>query len=81
MSFAFEGLTGGGYDVIYLDNIEVAAGSSSGIDNPADGGKTIESIRLYDVSGREVGKQFKGIAIRTVTYTDGSRDTQKVIMK
>lgn len=81
MSFAFEGLTGGGYDVIYLDNIEVAAGSPSGIDNPADGGKTIESIRLYDVSGREVGKQFKGIAIRTVTYTDGSRDTQKVMMK
>lgn len=81
ISFVLYGYTGGYQDVIYLDNIEMVKGTASGISSVGDKGKTVKSIRYYDVSGRETTGSAKGVTIRTVTYTDGTTSTQKILVK
>lgn len=81
IGLAFLGFTGGGHDVIYLDNIVVEKSGATSIDNAAINGKPVGSIRYYDVSGRELKAPQKGVSVRVVTYTDGTVESSKVIMK
>jgi len=41
--------------------------------------KQIERVEYRDLSGRVVSRPAKGIFVRTITYSDGSRATRKVV--
>lgn len=81
IGLAFLGFTGGGHDVIYLDNIVVEKSGATSIGNAVADGRQIGSIRYYDVSGRELKMPQKGVSVRVVTYTDGTVESSKVIRK
>lgn len=52
---------------------------SSSVDNVFDG-KTIQSIQLYDITGRVLQPNSKGLVIKQITFTDGTRTTEKVFI-
>lgn len=81
ISLAFYGFTNGKSDVIYLDNIEIDKKSGSSIANPSAGDKQISAIRYHDISGRELKTPQSGVCIRTVTYSDGTVKSEKIIKK
>lgn len=77
ISFGFYAYTGGYQEVVYLDNICVDDGTT-GIKNAEADDKDIERINWYDLSGRSVITPSKGVYIKTITYTDGSKKSVKV---
>lgn len=81
VSIAFYGVTAGGNDVIYLDNIVIEKGYPTSIDGVKADGRTVSGVKYYDTMGREVGSPQKGVTIRTVRHTDGSSETTKVVVK
>lgn len=81
ISLAFYGYTGGHNDVIYLDNITVDKTSSSSTGLGISDSGQIKEIRYFDVGGRELKIPQSGVCIRTVTYTDGTMKSGKVILK
>ena len=50
------------------------------VDNVFDN-KTIQSIQLYDLTGRAVKSGTKGLVIKQTTYTDGTRSAEKVYIR
>ena len=58
---------------------EPAAGSSVE-DATADKGEVV-SVSYYDLTGKQVAADAKGLVIKKVTYSDGSVDAEKVIVK
>lgn len=81
VSIAFYGVTAGGNDVIYLDNIVIEKGYPTSIDGVKADGRTVSGVKYYDTMGREVGSPQRGVTIRTVRHTDGSSETTKVVVK
>ncbi|MBQ6080566.1 MAG: chitobiase/beta-hexosaminidase C-terminal domain-containing protein [Muribaculaceae bacterium] len=47
--------------------------------NEVVSGKTVESVRFYNLMGVESDKPFEGVNIVETRYTDGSRSTVKVL--
>ena len=47
--------------------------------NEVVSGKTVESVRFYNLMGVESDKPFEGVNIVVTRYTDGSRSTVKVL--
>ncbi len=45
----------------------------------ADGGKEVKEIHRYDLSGREVRSEARGLVIEVTTYTDGTRKAVKKV--
>lgn len=41
--------------------------------------KQIKSVEFYDLSGRKVSNPTKGIYMRTVTYSDGTKASRKIV--
>ena len=41
--------------------------------------KQIKSVEFYDLSGRKVSNPTKGIYLRTVTYSDGTKASRKIV--
>lgn len=76
ISLAFYGYTDGHSDVIYLDNITVERGVPSNVAETI-GGKAIKSVSSYDLSGRRISSNAKGVLINRTTYTDGTTSTVK----
>lgn len=81
MSYAFYAYTGGGNDVIYLDNIRIEKNTSTGIGGVTEQAKTVESVRWYTLDGRELNAPVKGVNIKTETYTDGTSRSVKVVRR
>lgn len=78
MSFALYGYTGGGQDVIYLDNIRIEKAEPTGVGGVTEQAKTVQGVRWFTTDGREVASPGKGVYIMTETYTDGTRRSVKV---
>ena len=78
MSFALFGYTGGGSDVIYLDNIRIEKADPTGVGGVTEQAKTVQGVRWFTTDGREVTSPGKGVYIMTETYTDGTRRSVKV---
>ena len=78
MSFALFGYTGGGQDVIYLDNIRIEKADPTGVGGVTEQAKTVQGVRWFTTDGREVTSPGKGVYIMTETYTDGTRRSVKV---
>lgn len=81
MSYAFYAYTGGGNDVIYLDNIRIEKNTSTGIGGVTEQAKTVESVRWYTLDGRELNAPVRGVNIKTETYTDGTSRSVKVVRR
>jgi len=81
VSFAFYGYTNGHSDVIYLDNINIEKGLPTSINIAANDVRTVVSVTWHDLAGRETTTPSKGVYIRTTTYSDGSRETKKIVLK
>lgn len=79
ISFGFYAYTGGHLECIYLDNISVEASTSTAISDAVTGGKTIQRVNYYDLSGKNVIAPAKGVFIKTITYADGSKKSVKVM--
>lgn len=79
ISFGFYAYTGGHLECIYLDNISVEASTSTAISDAMTGGKTIQRVNYYDLSGKNVIAPAKGVFIKTITYADGSKKSVKVM--
>ncbi len=78
MSFALFGYTGGGQDVIYLDNIRIEKADPTGVGGVTEQAKAVQGVRWFTTDGREVTSPGKGVYIMTETYTDGTRRSVKV---
>ena len=78
MSFALFGYTGGGSDVIYLDNIRIEKADPTGVGGVTEQAKTVQGVRWFTTDGREVTSPGKGVYIMTESYTDGTRRSVKV---
>ena len=57
--------------VMELDNV-------TGV-NGINAGKTVQSVKYYNVAGQAADKAFQGVNIVVTTYTDGTTSTIKVI--
>ena len=44
-----------------------------------DAGKTVSSVKFYNITGMESDKPFSGVNIVVTRYTDGSFSTTKVL--
>lgn len=77
ISFGFYGYTAGYQECIYLDNINVGD-ETTGINQTEANDKDIERINWYSLDGRSVIAPNKGVFIKTITYTDGSKKSMKV---
>lgn len=79
-----------GYKAVNVDGIDFANGNVT-LDQPivmeldsttgvADiNGKTIQSVKFYNVAGQAADKAFEGINIVVTTYTDGTTSTVKMV--
>lgn len=54
-------------------------GDPTGVDMTEATVKQIKSVDFYDLSGRKLSAPAKGICIRTITYTDGSKASRKIV--
>lgn len=54
-------------------------GDPTGVDMTEATVKQIKSVDFYDLLGRKLSAPAKGICIRTVTYTDGSKASRKIV--
>lgn len=81
LSFEFYAYTGGGQDVIYLDNIRIDKDPASGISGVTESSKTVKSVKWYSLDGREMSKPGRGVSIKTVTYTDGTSHSSKIVSR
>ena len=54
-------------------------GDPTGVDMTEATVKQIRSVDFYDLSGRKLSAPAKGICIRTITYTDGSKASRKIV--
>lgn len=61
-------------------NSACAATSKSGLDTVTVGRVPI-ATDTYDLTGRRVSETYKGIAVRTIIYSDGSRATEKILLR
>lgn len=77
ISFGFYAYTDGYQECIYLDNINVGD-ETTGIKDIQSDGKDIERINWHDLNGRSIIAPSKGVYIKTITYTDGSKKSIKV---
>lgn len=79
ISFAFSAYTGGYQECIYLDNIQIND-ASTGFSKIENENKTVDHINWYDLSGREViCPKEQNVYIKTITYTDGTQISTKVM--
>ena len=79
ISFAFSAYTGGYQECIYLDNIQIND-ASTGFSKIENENKTVDHINWYDLSGREViCPKESNVYIKTITYTDGTQISTKVM--
>ena len=46
-----------------------------------DDDKTIESVKYFDTTGREIAQPTQGMYMKVTTYTDGTRDTKKLMAR
>ena len=46
-----------------------------------DDDKTIESVKYFDTTGREIAQPTQGMYMKVITYTDGSHDTKKLMAR
>ena len=81
LSFEFYAYTGGGNDVIYVDNIRIDKDPASGISGVTESSKTVKSVKWYSLDGREMSKPGRGVSIKTVTYTDGTSHSSKIVSR
>ena len=44
-----------------------------------EGDKQVAGVRYYNIAGIESSEPQQGMNIRVITYTDGSRRTEKII--
>ena len=58
-------------DIVWLYDIETSA-------NELNAGKTVASVRYYNVAGQEMS-QPQGLTIKVTTYTDGTSSAVKVV--
>ena len=79
INFGFYAYTAGYQECIYLDNISVESASSTGISDISAEDKAIQRVNYYDLSGKSVIVPGKGVFVKTVTYTDGSKKSVKVV--
>ena len=79
ISFGFYAYTGGHLECIYLDNISVESSTSTAISDIESEDKIIQRVNYYDLSGKSVIVPGKGVFVKTITYTDGSKKSIKVI--
>ena len=73
--------TGGGQDVIYVDNIRIDKDPASGISGVTESSKTVKSVKWYSLDGREMSKPGRGVSIKTVTYTAGTSHSSKIVSR
>lgn len=81
LSIEFYAYTGGGNDVIYADNIRIDKDPASGISGVTESSKTVKSVKWYSLDGREMSKPRRGVSIKTVTYTDGTSHSSKIVSR
>ena len=43
------------------------------------GDKQVESVRYYNLAGAESAEPQPGLNIKVITYTDGTRSSEKII--
>ncbi len=80
-----------GYKDVNIEGIDFADGSVA-LDEPVvmeldnvtgvngiNAGKTVASVKYYNVAGQAADKAFQGVNIVVTTYTDGTTSTVKVI--
>ena len=80
-----------GYKDVNIEGIDFADGSVA-LDEPVvmeldnvtgvngiNAGKTVASVKYYNVAGQAADKAFQGVNIVVTTYTDGTTQTVKVI--
>ena len=51
-----------------------------GIDG-IDADKTVESVKYFDNTGREIAQPAHGMYMKVTTYNDGTRDTKKLMAR
>lgn len=77
-----------GMEAVYVDgNLRFGSGITeyypngdpTGVDMTEATVKQIKSVDFYDLSGRKLSAPAKGICIRTITYTDGSKASRKIV--
>ena len=79
--FMFNGFTNGHSDVIYLDNIVVGNEIETSINSTETDLTKIKSMNYYDLSGKMVTNPGKGIYIKVVTFSDGTKKVYKNVNK
>lgn len=63
-------------------DITIASDQTSGIEEVvANGSQDVKSIEYYNVSGQKVSKPANGLYIKVTNYTDGTRSTEKSMVK
>ena len=62
-----------------MDNISVESSTSTAISDIESEDKIIQRVNYYDLSGKSVIVPGKGVFVKTITYTDGSKKSIKVI--
>lgn len=83
VDFFVEGITTLGVQSVYKYNGEETRSEIATLDlsgsavNGINADKKIASVKMYDVAGREVAKDAKGIVIKRVVYEDGTVATFK----
>ena len=50
----------------------------TGVNAPTEA-KTVKSVEYYDLSGRQVTRPTNGIYVQTTTFSDGTKESKKVV--
>lgn len=71
-------------DVMYIwalsDAYFAFKSAISGIDNDLTvKDKEVKSVKYYNLKGMQIAKPEKGVCIQSVTFTDGSKQTKKIV--
>lgn len=76
-----------GIEALYIDGdtrlssgiTEYYINGETGLGSMSADGKRVEKVEYTDLSGRRVSRPGKGLYVRTVTYSDGSKASSKVV--
>jgi 5-hydroxyisourate hydrolase-like protein (transthyretin family) len=73
-----EGLDFANGSIVLSDPVVMELDNVTGV-NGVNAGKTVASVKYYNVAGQAADKAFQGVNIVVTTYTDGTTSTIKVI--
>jgi hypothetical protein len=83
-SNGIQAITSAEFSTVLSENIQLKAifDSTNGIENILpNNAKTVKSIDYFDVLGRKLPKNAKGIVIKKIIYEDNTSSTEKTFLK